>query len=205
MNQDLDKELREALQQDKYDLQLFLRFLKSYVVSGSQPEKQLLLGILLQALPRFHTSDFSACISLISSHVQDASYIEKDIILIYDLENYLSSGNFPQFWQVWRESEGTLPARPSFEPNMRAAILTVIGCTLGHIQTKDLSVYLGLKSGEKLEEVLREAARIAGDAVQLVGADEQAVVFQKSVFNAPESDSNQELKRFSDTVTIVSL
>nr|CCC96039.1 unnamed protein product [Trypanosoma congolense IL3000] len=203
MSRDLAKEVEQALQEDRYDLHLFLRFLKSYVVSGTQPEKQLLLGILLQALPRFHTSDFSACISLIPSHVQDAPYIEKELGLIYDLENYLSCGRFVQFWDVWRESSG-LPTFPSFEPNMRAAILTVIGSTLEHIQASDISMYIGIKSEEKLGDVLKDTARIAGNAVQLLDVNEQSVTFQKTVFNSPEGDCGQQPLRFSDIVSIVS-
>ncbi|KAG8341922.1 putative CSN8 PSMD8 EIF3K family [Trypanosoma vivax] len=207
MSGDMASKVEQALQKDVYDLQLFLGFLKSYVMSGMQPDKQLLLGILLQALPRFHTSDFSACISLIPSHVQDASYIEKELGLIYDLENYLSCGRFTQFWEVWREAGSSLAARPSFEPHMRAAILTVVASTLEQIQTTRLAVYLGLPEAteqKKIQEAFQEAAQIAGENVKLVSCDDKLVVFERRTHETPESDTSQKPLSFSRIASLVS-
>ncbi|ESL10193.1 hypothetical protein TRSC58_02078 [Trypanosoma rangeli SC58] len=203
MSRDLARDVDEALQQDRYDLPLFLRFLKSYVMAGTQPDKKLLLGVLLQTLPRFQCSDFSACISLVPGHVQDAHYIEKELGLIYDLENYLSCGRFVQFWEVWGEAKDLLAAAPSFESQVRAGILVVVASTLEKVPVAKMATYLGV-SPDQLPSTLSESARIAGDAILLLSCDAETVSFAKSIFNAPESDSNQQPLRFSDIVSIVS-
>ncbi|EKG04866.1 hypothetical protein TCSYLVIO_004075 [Trypanosoma cruzi] len=203
MSRDLAKEVDEALQQDKYDIQLFLRFLKSYVMAGTQPDKRLLLGILLQTLPRFHSNDFLACISLVPGHVQDAPYVEKELGTIYDLENYLSCGRFVQFWEVWNQSKSLPAASPSFESQVRAGILIVVSSTLEKVPVAKMAAYLGVNS-DQLQSTLTEAASIAGEAVSIVSCDAETVTFAKSIFNAPESDSNQQPLRFSDIVSIVS-
>ncbi|KEG14318.1 translation initiation factor 3 subunit K [Trypanosoma grayi] len=203
MSRDLAKEVDQALQQDRYDINLFVRFFKSHVMAGTQPDKRLLLGILVQALPRFHTSDFSACISLVQSHVQDAPYIEKELGMIYDLENYLSCGRFAQFWEVWAASKSLLPASPSFEPQMRAGILTVVCSTLERVPVAKMAVYLGVAPAQ-LQAALKDAAHLAGDSANLVACDSDTVTFAKTMFNAPESDSNQQPLRFADIASIVS-
>ncbi|KAH9578789.1 CSN8/PSMD8/EIF3K [Trypanosoma melophagium] len=203
MSRDLAKEVDQALQQDIYDLSLFLRFLKSHVVAGTQPDKRLLLGILLQALPRFHTSDFSACISLVQGHVQDAPYIEKELSTIYDLENYLSCGRFSQFWEVWAGAKELLHATPSFEPQMRASIVTVVCSTLEQLPLAKMAVYLGIPASE-VQTALQAAVKLAGDAVVVRGCDNETVTFATTRFNTPESDTNQQPLRFADITSIIS-
>lgn len=75
MSREEIKELSQMLTDGKYDLPMFLQYLRTFAMSGATPEKTILLGILMQSLARFHESDFTACICLVASHVQEASNV----------------------------------------------------------------------------------------------------------------------------------
>lgn len=200
-NRDDAKEVAQILSEGKYDLPMFLTYLKTFAMDGAQPDKSILLGILMQSLARFHTSDFNACMCLVATHVQETPSVSKELDFIYELENFLSCGQFARFWTQWNRVKEHLPESFNFESRVRTSILETIAFTMESISVSDLAVYLSA-SPEEVPKIVDTAKRQSG-AFEVVGCDAEKVSFTRNVFNCPQSVANQDALRFSDVVQIM--
>lgn len=197
------KEVAQILNQGKYDLQMFLAYLKTFAVSGEQPDKSILLGILMQSLARFNASDFNACMCLVSPHVQESPTVTKELELIYELENFLSSGQFSRFWEQWNRVKEHLPESFNFETRIRTTIIETIAFTMEKISFADLSIYLSASPAE-IPKIVENAQRESGEfEVVACNPEEKNVVFSRNIFNYPQSTLHQDLLKFSDVVQIL--
>lgn len=201
MSRDENKDVAQILSDGKYDLPVFLRYLKTFALDGSQPDKSILLGILMQSLARFHTSDFTACMCLVSSHVQDASSVEKEMGYMYELENLLSCGEFAQFWVQWAQVKENLPESFNFETCVRTSILETIAFTVERIEVDRLSAYLAVPVDQVQKTV--ENAKKQGGAFDVVVCDGTHVTFARNVFNHPENSIAADTLKFTDIASIV--
>lgn len=202
-SQDDAKEVAQILNAGKYDLRMFLSYLRTFSVSGAQPDKSILLSILMQSLARFNTSDFNACICLVATHVQESPSVTKELELIYELENFLSSGQFARFWSQWNHVKEHLPESFNFETRIRTSIIEVIAFTMEKISFSDLSVYLSSSPAE-IPKIVENAQRQSGEFEVVSCIPEQGkVVFSRNVFNYPQSSVHQNVLKFSDVVQII--
>ncbi|CCW60418.1 unnamed protein product [Phytomonas sp. EM1] len=195
------RDVAQVLSDGRYDLPMFLRYLKTFAMSGTQPDKAILLGILMQSLARFHTSDFTACMCLVASYMQDSSSVEKEIAYIYELENFLTCGQFTKFWSQWSKVKEHLPESFHFETRVRTSILECISLTLESIPVARLAAYLAVPV-DQLPRVIENAKKRDGE-FEVVSVDADSVTFAQNLFNHPESSTNQDMLKFSDIVTIV--
>ncbi|EPY32953.1 translation initiation factor 3 subunit K [Strigomonas culicis] len=195
-----EKDIVQVLSEGTYDLPLFLKYLKGFAVDGSQPERALLLGILMQSLARFHLSDFTACMCLVPSHVQESPSVENELNYIYELENLLSCGEFTKFWQQWGVVKEHLPESFNFETGVRTSILESISFTVEKIQRARLATYLGV-AVEQLDQTIANAKDQGGEFACSCEQDE--VRFSRNTFNHPEGNTNQETVKFKDVLSIL--
>lgn len=200
-NRDDVKEVAQILSEGKYDLSMFLNYLKAFAMDGAQPDKSILLGILMQSLSRFHTSDFTACMCLVASHVQETASVGKELDYIYELENFLSCGQFVKFWEQWAKVKEHLPESFNFESRVRTSILETIAFTMETISVADLSHYLAA-TVEEVPKIV-EAAKRESNAFEVVGLTSEKVSFARNTFNCPQSVMNQDVLRFADVVQVI--
>lgn len=197
------KEVAQILNEGKYDLKMFLGYLKTFAVSGAHPDKPILLGILMQSLARFNTSDFNACMCLVSPHVQESPSVTKELELIYELENFLSSGQFSRFWAQWNRVKEHLPGSFNFESRIRTSIIETIAFTMEKISFADISVYLS-SSPEEIPKIVEHAQRQSGEfEVVSYNPADNYVVFSRNVFNYPQSVIHQDVLKFTDVLQIL--
>lgn len=196
------KDVAQILSEGKYDLPTFLAYLKMFAVSGAQPDKSIILGILMQSLARFHLSDFNACIALVATHVQESSSVAKELDYIYELENFLSTGQFVRFWAQWDRVKENLPESFNFETRVRTSIVETIAFTMQSISIKDLAVYLS-STPEEVPKLIETAKRESESLEEVTVTSSGVVNFKRSVFNCPQSTLNQDYLMFSDAVQIM--
>eukprot|EP00796_Vickermania_ingenoplastis_P001577 gene1577-960_t len=195
------KEVAQILTEGKYDLPMFLAYLKNFAMDGAQPDKSILLGILMQSLARFNTSDFTACMCLVATHVQETSSVEKELDSIYELENFLSCGQFAKFWTRWSKVKENLPESFNFETRVRTSILETIAFTMENISVADLAVYLST-TPDQVPKIVETAKRQSSE-FEVQSCTNDRVSFTSNVFNSPQSSINQDVLRFSDVVQII--
>lgn len=197
------KEVAQLLNEGRYNLPMFLRYLKSFAIDGEQPEKSILLGILLQSLARFHTSDFTACMCLVASHVQESPSVSHELNFIYELENRLSCGMFSKFWSQWSSVKEHLPESFHFEARVRTSILETIYMTMETITTEKLAAYLSV-SPDQVPKILQNAAKDSEEMRQAVlSCDADTVVFKRNCFNYPEATETHETVHFGDVSSMI--
>lgn len=201
MSNDDGAVVAQLLSDGKYDLDLFLRYLRSFAISGEQPDKAILLGILLQSLARFNKSDFTVCMCLVASHVQSSPLVENELAYIYELENFLSCGAFARFWQQWAEVKEHLPESFNYETLVRTSILDTISFTMESITTERLAQYLSVPIDQVARTV--ETAKKQGGEFELVSCTDKMVTFVKNEFNHPECDNSQNLIKFTDAIEVL--
>lgn len=194
-------EVARVISEAKYDLPMFLAYLKTFAMDGAQPDKSILLGILMQSLARFNTSDFTACMCLVATHVQETPNVAKELDYIYELENFLSCGQFAKFWSLWNNVKEHLPESFNFESRVRTSILECIACTVESIPVENLSVYLAA-APDQIAAIVETAKRQSG-VFEVQSCTAEKVTFIRNVFNCPQSATNQDLLSFSDVVQIV--
>lgn len=197
-----EEEVSQLLSEGRYDLPVFLRYLKSFVMDGGMPDKSILLGILMQSLARFHTSDFSSCMCLVTSHVQDSPSVKKDVDYIYELENLLSCGEFEKFWARWGDVKQHLPEPFHFETRVRTSILDAISLTMESVPAERLAAYLSV-SVEQLAKTIENAKKIEDGFFEVTSIQNNTVTFARTPFNHPISITTQETTKFSDVVSII--
>jgi translation initiation factor 3 subunit K len=203
MTRDDGSQVAQLLSDGKYNLPMFLQYLKSFSVSGEQPDKSLLLGILLQSLARFQTSDFTACMCLVSSHVQDSPSVDKELNYIYELENLLSCGLFQKFWAQWSSVKEHLPESFHFESRVRTSILETISTTMETIPTEKLAVYLAV-SPDQVQKIVQNAIKESEDReMKVISCDSGNVVFQRNRFNYPQASAAHDVIRFTDVSALI--
>lgn len=203
MTRDDGSQVAQLLSDGKYDLPMFLRYLKSFAVSGEQPDKSLILGILLQSLARFQTSDFTACMCLVSSHVQDSASVDKELNYIYELENLLSCGLFQKFWAQWSSVKEHLPESFHFEARVRTSILETISTTMETIPTEKLATYLAV-SPDQVQKIVQNAIKESEDhEMKVISYDSGNVVFQRNRFNYPQASASHDVVRFTDISSLI--
>ncbi|KAK7199825.1 SAC3/GANP/Nin1/mts3/eIF-3 p25 family/COP9 signalosome, subunit CSN8 [Novymonas esmeraldas] len=203
MARDDGAQVAQLLSEGKYNLPMFLRYLKASLTDGDHPDKSLLLGILLQSLARFQTSDFTACMCLVPSHVQDSPSVEKELNYIYGLENLLSCGLFARFWWQWNSVKEHLPESFHFESRVRTSILETVCTTMESIPVEKLAAYLAV-SPDQVQKVVQNAMKDSEDRDMKVMAYEGgSVVFHRNRFNYPQAGVAQEAIRFSDVSTVI--
>ncbi|CAD2216201.1 translation initiation factor 3 subunit K [Angomonas deanei] len=196
----MTQDVAQVLSEGTYDLPLFLSYLKSFTISGEQPEREILLGILMQSLSRFHTSDFTACMCLVSAQVQQSASVEREINYIYALENLLSCGDFANFWQQWTKVKGELPESFNFETRTRTSILEVISFTTGTIPLSTVARYLGVPENQ-VGQAVQNAKSQGGELECEVG--DGNLVFGSNAFNTPKANVYQESIKFKDVLKVV--
>lgn len=204
MTRDNAREVAQLLSEDKYDLNMFLSYLRAIAVSGVQPDRAILLGILMQALARFHTSDFTACMCLVASHVQETSSVEKELGYMYELENILSCGEFAHFWYQWRVVKEHLPVSFQFETRVRTSILETIALTVERMSIGRLSQYLSMPE-EQVCQFVDSTRRVQKETgVQMIlECTEEEVTFERSPFNHPECNTSNDALKLSDIAQIL--
>lgn len=203
MTRDDGSLVAQLLSDGKYNLPMFLQYLKSFAMNGEQPDKSLILGILLQALARFQTSDFTACMCLVSSHVQDSSSVDKELNYIYELENLLSCGLFQKFWSQWSSVKEHLPESFHFEARVRTSILETISTTMESIATEKLAAYLAV-SPDQVQRIVQNAIKESEDReMKVISYDSGSVVFQRNRFNYPQPGAAQDVIPFTDVSSLI--
>ncbi|CAG9580353.1 conserved hypothetical protein [Leishmania major strain Friedlin] len=203
MTRDDGTQVAQLLSEGKYNLPMFLRYLKASSMEGDQPDKSLLLGILLQSLARFQTSDFTACMCLVPSHVQDSPSVEKELNYIYGLENLLSCGLFARFWTQWSSVKEHLPESFHFEARVRTSILETICITMESIPTEKLATYLAV-SPDQVQKVVHNAMKDSEDRdMKVMAYDSGSVVFHRNRFNYPQAGAAQDAIRFTDVSSVI--
>lgn len=200
MSREDGKDVAQLLSEGRYDLPMFIRYLKTFAMDGAQPDKSILLGILMQSLARFHTSDFTTCMCLVATHVQEASSVEKEFGYIYELENFLSCGEYAHFWAQWSIVKEHLPESFHFETRVRTSILDTISFTMERISASRLATYLAVPV-DQLQKTVDNAKKQDGEFECLSVSDE--VVFTRNEFNHPEVSTNLDAVRFEDIVSII--
>ncbi|KPA84798.1 hypothetical protein ABB37_01280 [Leptomonas pyrrhocoris] len=203
MTRDDGSQVAQLLSDGKYNLPMFLHYLKSFATCGEQPDKSLLLGILLQSLARFQTSDFTACMCLVSSHVQDSPSVDKELNYIYELENLLSCGLFQKFWAQWSSVKEHLPESFHFESRVRTSILETISTTMETIPTEKLATYLAV-SPDQVQKIVQNAIKESEDReMKVISYDSGSVVFQRNRFNFPQASAAHDVIRFTDVSALI--
>lgn len=197
-----EEEVSQLLSEGRYDLPVFLRYLKSFAMDGGMPDKSILLGILMQSLARFHTSDFSSCMCLVASHVQDSPSVKEDVDYIYELENLLSCGEFEQFWRRWSDVKQNLPEPFHFETRVRTSILDAISLTMVSIPAEKLAAYLSV-TVEQLPRTIENSKTIEDRIFEVTGNQGGTITFARTPFNHPVSAAAQENLKFSEVVSII--
>lgn len=207
---ELSSEVEALLASNTYDLPIFLQYLKSFVLSGSEPSGKLLLPILLQALSHFTTSDFIACMALVPPQMHDKSAIETEIFALNDLETLLCTGEFVAFWELWTKTHKSNFVNGGcntglFEKEVRKQIVSVMSITTLSINTSEAAKYVNLSSAAEVVAFVKENGDALGveGGVKVVVCDVDNIVFEKNVFNNPETDTKQQPVTFSDIVKII--
>lgn len=202
MSCDEGNDVGQLLSEGMYDLPVFLRYLKTFAMNGEMPDKAILLGILMQSLARFHTSDFTSCMCLVPSHVQDSPSVEADLVYIYELENLLSCGEFEKFWAQWADVKQHLPEPFHFETRVRTNILDAISLTVEAIPADRLAAYLAVPDDQLAKTI--EAVKNSEDRIfEVTGCSDKEVTFARTPFNHPRAIAAQETLKFSDVVQIL--
>lgn len=186
---------------EKYDLRVYLTFLKQQSLSPVALDTPLTVNILLTTFPRFQTGDFSACIALFPEKVLDMPLFAS----LCEMESLLQECKFSTFWARYRafvaENQSMLvdPVGSAWmEELMRAAIIEVFSITFQRTSTKEFLAALGISSPAVLE-------KLAGPLKGLFSVNGTEVIFTENQFNTPHPTKQQTRLSPSEVAKIVAV
>ena len=197
MSQESEKALTDSLNKGEFNPRIAQTYLHACLVEGVRPNAVVLLKSLLHALTHFHDGNvFSQLLSLCPLRTQESSALRDGLTALKNLEMSLLGARFDEFWAAWRAIDSQLlPSVPTFEDDIRLAILKAVADAVVSIPEAKLRDYLG---GVE-PQTLMSKNHIAGSCASGM------VSFEENTFNSPKPTKEAEKLTLENLTKIIAL
>eukprot|EP00042_Codosiga_hollandica_P034943 m.252714 g.252714 ORF g.252714 m.252714 type:complete len:245 (+) comp54528_c0_seq4:1-735(+) len=175
------KYLKDAIEAGSYDLEAFLAILKIYQFNPRLFDVETTRTILLQAMTSLPNNDFTLCLGLLT----EAQLSHADIAPIIELNGYLETCMFTNFWGALAESPAYLVAKvkvadgylqvdlSKFKHKIREYITLIINSTYQRIEKPVCNALLGhLSDAEFTALAAQKEWKIEGEMVTVARQEE---------------------------------